>query len=60
MSYTLIETKEDVEYLNKDLLSQSSIAVDTEFRRLGKEDIKLALIQINDRTDTYIIDCIKT
>ena len=59
MSFTLIETKEDVEYLNKDLLSQSSIAVDTEFRRLGKEDIKLALIQVNDKTETYIIDCIK-
>ena len=59
MSFTLIETKEDIEYLNKDLLSQSSIAVDTEFRRLGKEDIKLALIQVNDKAETYIIDCIK-
>ena len=59
MSFTLIETKEDIEYLNKDLLSQSSIAVDTEFRRLGKKDIKLALIQVNDKAETYIIDCIK-
>lgn len=57
--YNLIESKEDLNVLNKELLSKPHLAVDTEFKRKGKEDIKLALIQVNDSEETFIIDCIK-
>ena len=57
--FTLIETPEDLDILNKELLSRPYIAVDTEFKRKGKKDIKLALIQVNDSEETFIIDCLK-
>ena len=57
--YNLIESKEDLNVLNKELLSKPHLAVDTEFKRKGKEDIKLALIQVNDSEETFIIDCLK-
>ena len=37
--FTLIETPEDLDILNKELLSRPYIAVDTEFKRKGKKDI---------------------
>ena len=56
--FTLIETSEDLMFLNKELLEAPFVAVDTEFRRTGKEDIKLALMQINDSDEIYLIDCL--
>ena len=58
MSFILIETLQDLKYLNKELLLRSHIGVDTEFKRFTKENITLSLIQINDSEETYLIDCL--
>ena len=58
MSFILIETLQDLEFLNKELLLRSHVGIDTEFRRLTKEDMTLCLIQINDSEETYLIDCL--
>ena len=44
--FTLIETSEDLRFLNNELLKKSHVGVDTEFRRTSKTNMKLALIQI--------------
>ena len=56
--YHLIENNLDLEDLDKELLNQKLIGVDTEFRRTSKEDINLALIQINNGDEIFLIDCI--
>ena len=58
MSFIKIQTKEDIKQLNKELINKSILGLDTEFRRTGKQDIKLSLIQVNDAEETYLIDCI--
>jgi len=58
MSFTLIQSSEDLEILNKELLDKRLIAIDTEFRRKSKKEIRLALIQINDGQEIFLIDCI--
>ena len=40
--FTLIQDKQDLIYLNKEFLTKEYLAIDTEFRRTGKEEIKLA------------------
>ena len=57
--FTLIETPEDLDIVNKEFLSKPYVAVDTEFKRKGKKDIRLALIQVNTSEETFIIDCLK-
>jgi len=57
--FNLIDSLEDLVFLNKELSSKPYIAVDTEFRRRGKEEIKLSLIQVNDSEETFIVDCLK-
>ena len=57
--FTLIETAEDLIFLNKELLQSSYVAIDTEFRRTTKDNMKLGLIQINDSHEIYLIDCLQ-
>ena len=57
--FTLIETFEDLGFLNKELLQCPYIAIDTEFRRTTKDNMQLALMQINDSSEIYIIDCLQ-
>ena len=42
----------------KNFLTSPYIGVDTEFRRRGKHDIDLALIQVNDGQEIFLIDCV--
>lgn len=56
--FTLIESKEDLDFLNKELLNKSFLGVDTEFRRTTKDNMRLALLQINDEEEIYLIDTI--
>ena len=56
--YTYIETIEDLSFLNKELLEKSYLGVDTEFRRTTKDNMRLALLQINDGEEIYLIDTI--
>ena len=56
--FYLIENNNDLEDLDKELLNHKLIGIDTEFRRKSKEDINLALIQINNGDEIFLIDCI--
>ena len=56
--FTFIDTIQDLEVLNQELLSKKYIGVDTEFRRTTRENMKLALLQINDNEEIYLIDSI--
>ena len=56
--YTFIDNLEDLAFLNKELLSKPYVAVDTEFRRTTKDNMKLALLQVNDDEEIYLIDTI--
>ena len=58
MSFTLIENSKDLDFLNEELSNKNFLGIDTEFRRKSKEHIKLALIQINDGDEIFLIDCI--
>ena len=58
MSFIKIETKEDINQLDQELITKNVLGIDTEFRRTGKENINLSLIQVNDSDETYLIDCI--
>jgi ribonuclease D len=57
--FTLIEKPEDLMVLNEELLQCSYVAIDTEFRRTTKDNMKLALMQINDSNEIYLIDCLQ-
>ena len=59
MSYLLIENDEDLEFLNGELLKKRVIGLDTEFRRTTKDNMRLALLQINDGEEIYLIDILK-
>jgi len=56
--FTFINTTDDLVYLNKELLQCSHVAIDTEFRRTSKDNMKLSLIQLNDSNEIYLIDCL--
>ena len=56
--FTLIETKDDLIYLNRELLQCPQVAIDTEFRRTNKDNMKLGLLQLNDSNEIYLIDCL--
>tara|TARA_B100000029_G_scaffold397704_1_gene396052 strand:- start:1114 stop:1953 length:840 start_codon:yes stop_codon:yes gene_type:complete len=56
--FHLIEDNKNLEELDQELLSLDFVAVDTEFRRQGKEDIRLSLIQVSSGEEIFIIDCI--
>ena len=57
--YTYIETIEDLSFLNKELLDRPYLGVDTEFRRTTKDNMRLALLQINDGEEIYLIDAVR-
>ena len=57
--FTLIETSEDLLFLNQELLQCPYVAIDTEFRRTTKDNMKLALMQVNDSNEIYLIDCLQ-
>ena len=56
--YTFIDSIQDLAFLNQELLSKKHLGVDTEFRRTTKDNMKLALLQINDGDEIYLIDTI--
>ena len=57
--FTLIETSEDLLFLNQELLQCPCVAIDTEFIRTTKDNMKLALMQVNDSNEIYLIDCLQ-
>ena len=58
MTFNLIETLDDLEFLNKELLQKPYVGVDSEFRRTTKDNMRLALLQINDNEEIYLIDTV--
>jgi len=54
--YTFIDSLDDLGFLNEELLQKSHVGVDTEFRRTTKDNMRLALLQINDGEEIYLID----
>ena len=56
--FTFINTSDDLIYLNQELLQCSHVAIDTEFRRTTKDNMKLSLIQLNDSNEIYLVDCL--
>ena len=53
MSFISIDNEEDLSYLNQELLNKPYLGVDTEFRRTSKDDMKLALLQVNDGENLF-------
>ncbi len=58
MSYIIIDSLEDMAFLNQELLNKTYLGVDTEFRRTTKDNMRLALLQVNDGEETYLIDAV--
>ncbi len=56
--FTLVDSIEDLAYLNQELLQKPYLGVDTEFRRTNKDNMRLALLQVNDEEEIYLIDTI--
>jgi ribonuclease D len=56
--YTYVDSIDDLAYLNKELFDKPYLGVDTEFRRTTKDNMKLALLQVNDGDEIYLIDTI--
>lgn len=56
--FTYIDTRENLSYLDKELLKKPYVAVDTEFRRTTKDNMRLALLQINDGEEIFLIDTV--
>ena len=56
--FTFIESIEDLAFLNEELLLKSYVGVDTEFRRTTKDNMRLALLQINDGEEIYLVDTV--
>ncbi len=56
--YTFIDSIEDLAFLNKELLQKPYLGIDTEFRRTTKDNMRLALLQVNDNEEIYLIDTI--
>ncbi len=56
--FTFIDSIEDLAYLNEELLQKPYVGVDTEFRRTSKDNMRLALLQVNDEEEIYLIDTI--
>lgn len=57
--FTYIDTRENLSYLNQELLNKPFVGVDTEFRRTTKDNMRLALLQINDGEEIYLVDTVK-
>ena len=46
-------------FLNDELINKPYVAIDTEFRRTSKDNMKLALMQVNDGEEIYLIDTVQ-
>ena len=57
--YTFIENIEDLAFLNDELIDKPYVAIDTEFRRTSKDNMKLDLMQVNDGEEIYLIDTVQ-
>ncbi len=57
--FTYIDTIEDLACLNEELIKKPYVGVDTEFRRTRKDNMRLALLQINDDEEIYLIDTLR-
>ena len=56
--YTLIDSLDDLAFLNEELLKKPYIGLDTEFRRTNKNNMKLGLLQVNDSEEIFLIDTV--
>ncbi len=56
--YTFINSVDDLAVLNKELINKPYLAVDTEFRRTTKDNMRLALLQVNDGEEIYLVDSV--
>ena len=56
--YTCIDIIDDLQVLNDELKTKLHVGVDTEFRRTSKDNMRLALLQVNDGEEIYIIDAV--
>ena len=56
--YTFINSLEDLDFLNEELKKKPYVGVDTEFRRTTKDNMRLALLQVNDDEEIYLIDTV--
>ncbi len=56
--FTLIDSLDDLSFLNQELIRKPYLGVDTEFRRTTKDNMRLALLQVNDEEEVYLIDTI--
>ena len=56
--FTFIDSIDDLSYLNQELIKRPYLGVDTEFRRTTKDNMRLALLQVNDEEEVYLIDSI--
>ena len=56
--YTFIDNLDDLEVLNNELNQVTYLGVDTEFRRTTKDNMRLALLQVNDGEEIYLIDAV--
>ncbi len=56
--FTYINSLEDLAFLNDELLKKPFVGVDTEFRRTNKDNMRLALLQVNDGEEIYLIDTV--
>ncbi len=56
--FTFIDSIDDLSYLNQELIQKPYLGVDTEFRRTTKDNMRLALLQVNDEEEIYLIDTI--
>ena len=56
--YTFIDSLEDLAFLNQELSQKPYVGVDTEFRRTTKDNMRLALLQINDAEEIYLVDTV--
>ena len=54
--FTFIDSIEDLAYLDAELSQKPYLGVDTEFRRTTKDNMRLALLQVNDDEEIYLID----
>lgn len=59
MSFIYIENDEDLTFLSEELMEKRVLGIDTEFRRTTKDNMKLALLQINDGEEIYLIDILR-
>ncbi len=56
--FTLIDSLDDLSILNQELLTKEYVGIDTEFRRTTKQNMRLALLQVNDGEEVYLIDAV--